>query len=243
MIERGCAAPILLAVASLAANTKLGVVPIILAMARDTCGRQLIAIQLTGVARIALDLCMSGPEGKFRVLIVIKADRAPHVLLVASSALGTVPPSMDILNSVAIDARCANSLVAFANMACRAGDIAVRTLQRKSGLAVVERLCARPCGFAMTIVARFPQTPLMWIFRLMAIEAAPRCVAELYILSVTAAALQRLVGVSKFEIRGCVIKYLAIKQDDVSISPLVIGVTISAFLFRCTRLTPVKSPD
>jgi len=38
-----------------------------------------------------------------------------------------------------------------------------------------------------------------------------------------------------------VIKYLAVKQDDVSISTLVIGVTISAFLFRRIRLTPVKS--
>jgi hypothetical protein len=38
-----------------------------------------------------------------------------------------------------------------------------------------------------------------------------------------------------------VIKYLAVKQDDVSVSTLMIGVTISAFLFRRIRLTPVKS--
>ena len=37
------------------------------------------------------------------------------------------------------------------------------------------------------------------------------------------------------------IKCLAVKQDDVSISTLVIGVTMSAFLFRRIRLTPVKS--
>ena len=242
MVEGGYAAPILLAMASPAANAKLGVVSIIVAMARHTCGRQLIAIKLTAVARIALDLCMCGPEGKFRVLIMIEADRAPLVLFVASSALGAVPPGMNILNPVAIDARCPDSLVAFANMARRAGDILVRTLQRKSGLAMVERFCASPRGFAMTIVARFAQTPLMRIVRLMTIEAAPRCVAELYILCVTAVALQGLVGVPKLEIRGCVIKCLAVKQDDISIPPLVISMTISAFLFRCIRSTSVKSP-
>ena len=243
VIEGDCAAPFVLAMASLAATAKLSIVHVIIAMARRTCCCQLIAIHFTGVARIALNLCMCGPEGEFRVLIVIKADRAPLVLFVAGSALGAVPPSMDILNPVAVDTRCPDSLVAFADMARQTGGITVRSLQRKPGLVVVERLCASPYGFAMTIIARFPQTPLMRIFRLMTIEATPWCVAELHILCVTAVALQRLVGASKLEIRGCVIKCLAIKHDDVGISPLVIGMTISALLFRCIRSPPVKSPD
>jgi hypothetical protein len=48
-------------------------------------------------------------------------------------------------------------------MARGARDIAMRTLQRKPGLIVINRLCAIPCDLAMAIVARLPQTPLMRI--------------------------------------------------------------------------------
>jgi len=241
MIEGCYVAPIVLAMASLAANAKLTVVRIVGAMAGHTCRCQLVAIEITGVARIAFDFCMGGPEREFRVLVVIKADRGPLVLLVAGCALGAVPSAMDILNPVAIHARRADSLVPFANMARGARHIAVRTLQRKHGLAVVERLCATPCDLAMTIVARLPKTPLMRIICLVTIEAAPRGVAELHILRVAAVARHSLVGIPKLEIRRRMIKCLAVKQNDVSISTLVIAVTMGAFLFRRIRLTPVKS--
>ena len=241
MVERGYAAPTGLVVTPLAADTKLAFVAIILAVTRYAGRRQLVAIEITAVACIALDFCMGGPEREFRVLIVIKADRGPLVLLVAGSALGAVPSAVDVLNPVAIHARCADSLVAFANMARGARDIAVRTLQRKPGLIVVERLCATPCDLAMTIVARLPKTPLMRIVCLVTIEAAPGGVAKLRILRVTAVAWHGLVGIPKLEIRRRVIKCFAVKQDDVSISTLVIGVTMGAFLFRRIRLTPVKS--
>src|SRR5260370_27129001 len=86
MIEGCYVAPIVLAMASLAANAKLSVVRIVGAMAGHTCRRQLVAIEITGVARIAFDFCMGGPEREFRVLVVIKADRAPLVLLVPGCA-------------------------------------------------------------------------------------------------------------------------------------------------------------
>jgi hypothetical protein len=241
MIEGCDAAPFVLAMASLAANAKLTVVRIVGAMARDTRSRQLVAVEIAGVARIALDLRMGGPEWKFRVLVVTKADRGPLVLLVAGSTLGAVPSAVDVLNPVAIHAPGADSLVAFANMARGARDIAVRTLQRKPGLIVIKRFCAIPCDFAMTIVARWPKTPLMRIICLVTIEAAPGGVAKLDILCVTAVAWHSLVGVPKLEIRGRVIECLSVKQDDVSISALVIGVTMGAFLLRRIGLTPVKS--
>lgn len=242
MIEGCYAAPLVLAMASLAANAKLAVVRVIGAMARDTRGRQLVAIEIACVAGIALDSCMGGPEREFCVLIVIKADCRPLVLLVAGCAFRAVPSAMDILNPVAIHARCADSLVAFADMARRARHIAVRTLQRKHGLAVVERLYATPRDLAMTIVARLPKMPLMWIVCLVTIEAPSGGVAKFHILCVTAVAWHSLVGIPELEIRGRVIKCLAVKQEDVSISTLVVGVTMSAFLFRRIRLTPVKSP-
>jgi hypothetical protein len=174
---------------------------------------------------------------------MIEANRGPFVLFVARLARGSVPSGMDILNLVAVDAGCADPLVAFADMAAGARDIAVRALQRKLGLVVVESLHATPCGLAMTIVARFPQAPLMRIVRLMTIEAASGGVAELHVLCVTAVASHCLVSIPKCEIRKCVIECLAVEQEDVGISPLVIGVTASAFLFRCIGLTPVKSLD
>jgi hypothetical protein len=91
-------------------------VPIILAMASHARGRQPVSIEIASVATVALDLCVGGPEWKFSVRVVIKADRDPLVLFVAGSALGAVPPGMDVLNPVAIDARYADPFVAFANM-------------------------------------------------------------------------------------------------------------------------------
>lgn len=117
----------------------------------------------------------------------------------------------------------------------------MRALQRELGLVVVERLEAQPCGFAMTIVAGLSETPLMRINRLVTIEAASRRVAKLDAHQVTAVALYRLVSVPKQEIRELVIECLAVEEEDVCVSPLVIGVTMVAFLFRCFWLTPMKS--
>jgi len=156
VIEGRYAAPVVLAMASLAPNAKLPFVPIILAVARRTHCRQLVAVEIAGVAGIALNLRMCGPERKFRLFVVIEVNRDPLVLVVATFALGPMPSGMDILNLVAIDACCADPLVALANMAGRARYIAMRTLQRKRGLVVVESLHATPCGFAMTIVALLP---------------------------------------------------------------------------------------
>src|SRR5258707_5238101 len=71
MIEGCDAAPIVLAMASLAANAKLTVVRIIGAMAGHTCRRQLVAIESTAVACGALGFGMGGPEREFRDLLVI----------------------------------------------------------------------------------------------------------------------------------------------------------------------------
>src|ERR1700757_2188314 len=91
MVEGCYAAPIVLAMTALAANAKLPVVSVILAMARHAGCCQLVAIEIACVARIALDFRMGGPEREFRVLIVTKADRRPLLLLVAGCAFGAVP--------------------------------------------------------------------------------------------------------------------------------------------------------
>ena len=108
---------------------------------------------------------------------------------------------------------------------------------------MVVRLGASPIGFVMTIVARFPQAPLVRIVRFVTIETASGCIAKLYIRCVAAVAWHGLMGVPQVEIRRGVRERLAVKQDDVSVPPLVIGMTMGAFLFHCIRLTPVNPPD
>ena len=120
---------------------------------------------------------------------MIEADRGPLVLVVATFALRAVPSGVDVLNLVAIDARCTDSLVALADMAGGACHVAVRALERKFGLVVIERRHATPCRLAVAIVARLTKTALVRIVCLMTIETASWGVAKLYRWRVTAVAL------------------------------------------------------
>jgi hypothetical protein len=242
VVERRYLAPVGFSVALLAAGAELPFVPVIFPVAGYAGRRQLVAIEIAGVAGIALDSRVRRPERKLRRLVVVEANRAPLVLVVAALALAAVPSRVDILNLVAIDARSADPLVAFAAMARRAGDGAVRGLESEFGRVVVERLRRPPGGLAVAIVAPLAEAPLVPIVRLMTVEAAPGCVAVSCRLRMAAAALRRLVRVPELEIRKRVIERLAIELHDVGISPLVVGVTVGAVLPRCIRLTPVKSP-
>src|SRR5713101_8362623 len=127
VIEGHYAVPIVLAVTLLATRAKLALVPVILAMARHACCRQLVAIEIAGMAGIALDLAMCAHEWKFCFFVMIEGDGDPLFFVVTGFALGAVPSGMDILNRVAINTRSANPLVALADMARGARDIAVRT--------------------------------------------------------------------------------------------------------------------
>jgi hypothetical protein len=240
VIEGNYPSPADLSVASLATDAELALVPIILAVTRYAGRRQLVAIEIAGMARIALDLRVRPSQGIFRGFVMIEVNRAPLVLVVAGLALGAVPCGVNILNPVAIDAHGTNSLVAFADMARRAGDGTMGAVKRELGLVVVVRLDARPCCLGMAVVAHFPKSTLVRIDRLVTVEAAPRRVAELYLLGMTTATLHRFVSVVQLEIRECMIECFAVELDDVGISPLVIGVTMGAFLFGGIRLSSVK---
>jgi hypothetical protein len=93
----------------------------------------------------------------------------------------------------------------------------------------------------MAILAYFPKATLVRIIRLVAIETAPRRIAKLHSLHMTAAAQYGLMGIAQFEIRRGVIKSFAIELHYVGIPPLVIGVTMSALKFCRIRLSPMES--
>jgi hypothetical protein len=241
VIEGFYLTPTSLAVALFTAAAKLPFVSIILAVAGYAGCRQLVAIEIAGVAHIALDLRVRGSQWKFRRLVMIEANRAPLVLVVAGLAFGSISSGVNILNPVAIDARGANPLVAFANMARGAEDGAMCALERELGLVMIERFDTLPSRLDVAIVTCLSKAPFVRIARLMTIEAASGRVAEFYRLGVAAAALHGFVSVAELKIRKCVIEGFAIELNDVGVSPLMIGVTTRAFLLRCLRLTPMKS--
>jgi hypothetical protein len=152
VIEGLYSTPAGLAVALLAAAAKLPFVSIILPVARHAGRRQLVAIEIAGMARIALDLRMRVPQRKFRRLVVVEPNRAPLVLVVAGLAFGAVSSGVNILNPVAIDACGADPFVAFANVARAAEDGAMSTLKRELGLVMIERFDTLPCCLDMAIV-------------------------------------------------------------------------------------------
>ncbi len=194
VVEGSNAAPGALAVALLAAGAELAVMAVILAMAGHAGRRQLVAIEIAGVTGVAFYLRMGVPERKFGILVVIETDRRPLALFVAGFTPGAVPPAVDVLNAVAIDARRADALVALTDMAGRAADVAVGAPQRKLCLVVVVRLDPPPRRLAVAAVACFAETPLVRILRLVTIEAPPWRVSKFHVLCMTAVALRRPVG-------------------------------------------------
>jgi len=243
VIEGNYPSPTGLSVTSLTAAAKLALVPIIFPVTGYAGRRELVTIEIAGMARITLDLRMCASQGIFRVLVMIEVNCAPLDLVVAGLAFGAIPCGVHILNPVAIDARGANPFVAFADMARGADDGAMCALKWKLGLVVVERFDARPCCLSMTVVAPFPKATLVRIDRLVTVEATSGRVAEFHGLGMTTATLHRFVRVMQLEIRKCVIECFAVELDYVGISPFVIGVTMGAFLFCGIRLTSVKPLD
>jgi hypothetical protein len=240
VIEGHYAPPAGLSVTLLAPAAEPAFVRVLLAVTRHARRRQPVAIEIAGVARIALDLRMRCSQWKFGRLVMIKVNRAPLALVVAAFALSAVPPAVDILNLVAIHASGADVLVPLAAVTRGAGHRPMCSLEREFRPIVVKWLDAEPCRLGMTFVARFPQTPFMRITGLVTVEAACGGVAEPCRLRVAAAARHSDVCVAKLEARTRVIERLAVQLDDVGISPLVIRVTMVAFLLRRLGIAPMK---
>jgi hypothetical protein len=166
-------------VTPLAARPKLALVAIVLLVTRYAGRRQLVAIKIAGVACIAFDFGVGASEWKFRRLVVIEANRPPFIHVVAGLTFGAVSSTVSVLNPVAIDACCADPLVALADMARGAEDGAMRTLKREPGLVMIELLDASPRCLDMAILTYLSQASLVRIACLMTIEAASGRLAEL----------------------------------------------------------------
>ena len=148
-------------------------------MTGHACRRQFIAVEISRMARIALDLGMRPSQRIFR-LVVIKMTGPPLVLIVTGLALGAVSSAMCVLNFVAIHALRPHTFVALSNVASRTHHGLVRALEREPRRVMVEFLDLAPRRFAVAILAFFAEPPLMLINGLVTIKTASRRGAQLY---------------------------------------------------------------
>ena len=123
------APPAGICVALLAPVSEAALMRILFAVTRHASRRQLVAIKIACVARIALDLRMPSSQRKFRRLVVVEVGRAPLALVVAAIALPAVAAGVDILNLVAIHASGSDALVPFLDVARGAGNRPMRSLE------------------------------------------------------------------------------------------------------------------
>ena len=170
VIERQVPSPIRIVVASFTSLTQLALVRIVLAMAGDASCCELVAVEISGMAGVAFDLDVCTPQRKFG-LVMIEMVCLPLALVMTGFAFAAIAAGMNVLQAMTGDAGGRQVLVEFAGMAGRAGDILVGPLQRKFGLAVVERLRLPPFCHRMAVVAAL-EPALMRIVFLVACKAA-----------------------------------------------------------------------
>ena len=146
----------------------------------------------------------------------------------AGLAAVAVPSPMLVLQAVAGDAGSRQTLVALADMAFRATDIAVRAQQGEPRLGVIVGLDLTPGFFPVTALARRTESSLVRIIVLVAVEAASGRLAVRLAFRMTGVASDPLVRPRQREICERMIERLAIELDDIERASLVIRMADSA---------------
>jgi len=101
VVECDRLAPARLFMALLATGAELALVGLILLVTGHALGGQLVAVEITFMTGVALDLRVLAPQRKLGQLVVIEAHGLPFLRGVAGFALGTVPAGMRIIDAVA----------------------------------------------------------------------------------------------------------------------------------------------
>jgi hypothetical protein len=230
VIEGNFATPPGLVMALLTTATELPFVGVILAVARNACGRQFVTIEITGVARRAFDIHVFTVEWKFGVFVVIELNRLPGLGGMTGLAIAAVPTSMRVLQAVARYAGPGQVLVALAGVAQGARNIAVRAYERKPRLAVIEGFHLAPTVFAVASITLLTQTSLVWINGSVTVDAAGRCDTEFGIFCMTAIAARSFMATCEREIGERVVECLPIQLNDIGCAPLVFHVAMLALV-------------
>ena len=240
VIERDLVAPAGFVVALVAARSELAFVRIILLVAADARGCQLVAVEIAFVARVALDLGVAAEKREFCRLGMIEVHRLPGLRGMTGLALCAVSPAMRVLQAVACTASSGQVLVALTDMTCGTGDFGMGADQGEPRLGMIERLDAPPVFLAVAALAFLAQPAFVRVRRLVAIEALARGCSEFDRRKMAALAARRLMCSFELEVRESMIECLSIELDNVRATALVIGMACPTISFRCVGPTPVE---
>lgn len=240
VIEGRRLAPSSVLMALLATIAELTPMRIVLAMAGHA-GRGELLFERSGVARIALDLDVSTPKRKPRLVVIEARDDVPAILIVAALAFRAVAAGVHVLYLVTSDARRGDAGIALADVTNRTGDALVRTQEREFGRVVIELLDTRPGRLAVATLTFLTKPPLVRIVRLVTIKTDRGHLSELGGGSMAFVTTDRGVRTLQLKIREDVVKSLPVKLNDIGAAALVIDMTISTFLLCRGGLTAVKA--
>jgi hypothetical protein len=240
MIECERFVPVRVAMTLLAAGAQLTFVRVILLVTRHAARRQLIAVEIFGVAGIAFGRGMAAAQWKFR-LVVIEEHGLPEILVVAVLAFGTITAAVNVLNLMTSHAGRRNIGISLAGMARRAIDRSMRSSQREFGGVMIECLNVQPAIVAVALLTLLAELTFVRVKRPVTIKAKTWGVPKLDGLEMTIAAGHRLVRALQAEVRQRVVERLAIKLNNIGASALVVGMAEAAFLLCGIELSAVKS--
>jgi hypothetical protein len=232
MVEVDLLSPTRFLVALLAIASQLALVRVIVAMAGDARHGELIAVEVAGMALLALQLGVTSPQRKLGGLVVVEANGRPLLRDMAGLTLRAKKACVLVLQLVTGDARRGQIFVPLTHMALCAGYLVVRANQRKPGLGVIEGLYATPGFLAMTVIAFFPQLALVRIVRLVTVETPTGRLAVFLSLCMATIAACALVRPRKDKVGEGMIEGLAVELNNVNCAPLVVGMTRIACSLR-----------
>lgn len=228
VIERDALAPGRRLVAKPAAAAQLPAVRILSRVAPLARHGWLGTVKGRCVAAFASHLGMRADKCEPRRRVMIEIRFLPCLLRVAGLAFLSIAPRMLVFTAVARDAGAGKPLVAFLDMARRTRDTSVGSNERKSGLAVIEAANFSP---ALLVVAASTIVAQVAFVRIGCFVAPHACCgrrAKFLSWLMAGVAGHALVTAEQREVSACVIEELTVELEDVSIPPLVLGVTSPA---------------
>lgn len=199
VIERGLLAPACVVVTLLATVPQFSFVRVIVPVARQTSGRELVAVEVARMTGVTFHLHVRTSE-RVLGLAVIKMNGLPFVLIVTGLTFRSVPRGMDVLQLMTGHTGDRETFVLLADMAGRTSDVLMRAFQREFGFGVIEGLDAAPDVVAVAAVAGLAKISLMGIIFAVAAGANCRRFAKGYPLFVAPFAAPGLVSALKLKI-------------------------------------------
>lgn len=185
VVSENSVSPFAATVASAAlASVTTGMLVIVL-VAVETGLAQLDAIELSGMAGIAMYGGMCAAQLETGISVMIEDKLFPFLLVMTLFALFAIAPAVHIVDAVTGDTLPGQALITLVGVAAVALSFLMLAVQRKFGLVMIET-ASLPGLDAMTFITRLAQTLLVRIILVVAVIAGGFGVPELVSLLVAA---------------------------------------------------------